>query len=172
MTELEERRAQKDEFFRTSPESPLTDEQKAAFTGLRYYPENAAYVFIVEPEPFDEVKNMGLQTSSGETIGLLIWAHAYFEVEGRMQCLTLFADDPEGSALFLPFSDAGRGTETYGAGRYLEPVRLADGRLKLDFNDAYNPYCAYNDGWMCPLTPPENRLSVRIPAGEMLFHDE
>ena len=69
---------------------------------------------------------------------------------------------------FLPFVDANARTETYGAGRYLEPEQLADNRFHVDFNQAYNPYCAYNDRWNCPITPAENRLSVAIPAGEML----
>ncbi|NJO82052.1 MAG: DUF1684 domain-containing protein [Blastochloris sp.] len=73
--------------------------------------------------------------------------------------------------LLLPFADALAGSETYGAGRYLEPELLDDGRVLIDFNRAYNPYCAYNDGWSCPLTPAENRLSVAIRAGERIFPD-
>jgi len=64
--------------------------------------------------------------------------------------------------------DAGAGVETYPAGRYLEPERLDDGRFHVDFNQAYNPYCAYNDAWNCPITPAENRLKVAIRAGEKL----
>jgi uncharacterized protein len=172
MNQLEQHRMAKDDFFRTSPESPLTDEQKAVFTDLSYYPENDALVCVTEPEYFDEMLTGDLQTSSGETVGLLRWAKVYFDVDGRTQCLTIFADDPAGDGLFLPFSDAGAGRETYGAGRYLDVERLADGRLKLDFNYAYNPNCAYNDGWMCPLTPPENRLKIPVRAGEKLFHAE
>ena len=70
---------------------------------------------------------------------------------------------------FLPFADALAGTETYGAGRYLDPEAIGDGRFLLDFNLAYNPYCAYNEQWSCPITPRDNRLAVPIRAGERLF---
>ncbi|HEY3290725.1 MAG TPA: DUF1684 domain-containing protein, partial [Anaerolineae bacterium] len=72
---------------------------------------------------------------------------------------------------FLPFVDALAGTETYGAGRYLEPEPIPGGQqFQVDFNLAYNPYCAYNDQWSCPLTPAENRLTVPVRAGEKVFH--
>ncbi len=72
---------------------------------------------------------------------------------------------------FLPFADALAGDETYGAGRYLEPEPAGDDRLLIDFNLAYNPYCAYNPNWSCPITPAENRLKVAIRAGEKVFDD-
>ena len=71
--------------------------------------------------------------------------------------------------LFLPFADATSGVETYGAGRYLEPEALPDGRMSVDFNYAYNPYCAYNERWSCPITPAENRIDVPIRGGERIF---
>jgi uncharacterized protein (DUF1684 family) len=71
--------------------------------------------------------------------------------------------------LFLPLRDATSGDETYGAGRYLEPLMLDDGRVLVDFNYLYNPYCAYNDAWSCPLPPRENWLTVPIRAGEKAF---
>ena len=73
--------------------------------------------------------------------------------------------------LFLPFVDALAGHETYGAGRYLEPEEAAGKRVHVDFNLAYNPYCAYNERWSCPITPAENRLKVAIRAGEKIFED-
>ena len=84
----------------------------------------------------------------------------------RGYALTVYAN-PQG--FFLPFVDALAGTETYGAGRYLDPEPLGGGRVLLDFNRAYNPYCAYNEQWSCPITPRENRLAVPIRAGEKLF---
>jgi hypothetical protein len=71
-----------------------------------------------------------------------------------------------GGGYFLPFMDATSGDETYGAGRYLEIEPLPGGKLLVDFNMAYNPYCAYNEYWSCPIPPKENRLSVPIEAGE------
>ena len=90
-----------------------------------------------------------------------------FEVEGEVAELTIFAND---HGYFLPFADSLAGQETYGAGRYLEPIPIPGGKVLVDFNLAYNPYCAYNDRWSCPLTPPENRLKLPIRAGEKVFH--
>ena len=89
-----------------------------------------------------------------------------FTVDGDPAELTILENE---NGYFLPFADSLAGTETYGAGRYIEPSRLADGRFEVDFNDAYNPYCAYNETWSCPLTPPENRLKVPVSAGEKVF---
>ncbi|MCL4252916.1 MAG: DUF1684 domain-containing protein [Anaerolineae bacterium] len=82
-----------------------------------------------------------------------------------MVTLTIY-QTPHG--FFLPFVDANSGKETYPAGRYIDPVRLPDGRFVVDFNTAYNPYCAYNDRYDCPLTPAENRVTVAILAGEKI----
>ena len=85
-----------------------------------------------------------------------------FTVDGQEVALTVYRN---GHGFFLPFADALAGTETYGAGRYLEPAELPGGQLLIDFNLAYNPYCAYNDAWSCPITPAENRLRVPISGG-------
>ena len=92
-------------------------------------------------------------------------------MEGQAQALQVYKSE-EQDALFLPFADQTTGSESYGAGRYLDPEEEADGTIPLDFNLAYNPYCAYNEQWSCPLPPRENRLAVRIEAGEMKFHEE
>ena len=88
-----------------------------------------------------------------------------FTVDGQEASLTIYEAD---YGFFLPFVDAGAGTETYPAGRYLEPEYLGDNLFHVDFNHAYNPYCAYSDGWSCPITPAENRLKVSLQAGEKL----
>jgi hypothetical protein len=91
-----------------------------------------------------------------------------FTVDGEPAELTVFRNE---HGYFLPFADALAGQETYGAGRYLEPEVLPDGRLHVDFNYAYNPYCAYNELYSCPITPPENRLQVPIRAGEKIYQE-
>lgn len=169
MSQLEEFRAAKDRFFKEHPQSPLTDEQRAAFGGLRYFPERPELRLALPVEPFAQGSAIVMQTSTGERQSYRRLGTLRFSVAGQEAVLTLFADEAGG--LFLPFADALAGSETYGAGRYLEPEPLADGRVLLDFNLAYNPYCAYNDDWSCPLTPPENRLRVAIRAGERLFHE-
>jgi uncharacterized protein (DUF1684 family) len=170
MSELQEYRAAKDAFFRDEPESPLTAAHRRTFTGLAYYPETPALVFEVTPQPYEDVEVVEMATSDGEAREYERWARIGFVVEGREQVLTVFRDLHTG-ALFLPFVDAGAGSETYGAGRYLDLPELEGGRLLLDFNYSYHPYCAYNVVYSCPIPPAENRLDVHIRAGERLDAD-
>lgn len=161
---LAERR-QKDQFFKQHPQSPLTPEQQALFTGLSYYDPNPDLDLIVTVEPFAERRVVPVQTTTGSIQHFERYGQFTFTVDGQPARLTLYRAD---YGFFLPFADAGAGAETYGAGRYLEPEHLGDQRFRVDFNRAYNPYCAYNDGWTCPITPAENRLSVSIRAGEKI----
>jgi uncharacterized protein (DUF1684 family) len=170
MSQLDAFRAAKDRFFKEHPQSPLSEEQRASFAGLRYFPEQPGLRMTLAVEPLAEGSTVVMQSSTGDTQEYRRLGRVRFAVDGQEAALTLFADEAGG--LFLPFADALAGEETYGAGRYLEPEPLSDGRVLLDFNLAYNPYCAYNDDWSCPLTPPENRLAVAIRAGERLFHEE
>lgn len=159
-------RAQKDHFFRTHEQSPLTDAQKALFTGLSYYvpqPNLALQVTVTRDE---SGQNVQIQTTQERPRWYMRYGWFEFTVGGQQVRLTIFFSPP--NLYFLPFVDAGAGTETYPAGRYLEPVPLGDDQFGVDFNQAYNPYCAYNDRWDCPITPAENRLTVAVPAGEKL----
>ncbi len=164
--QLAAQRREKDEFFRVHPQSPLLPAQQAVFSGLAYYDYNPALDLTVTVTPFENKANVQIQTTSGEPRWYLRYGEFTFTVDGQPARLTLYA--LPGGLTFLPFVDAGAGTETYPAGRYLEPQALGDSRLHVDFNHAYNPYCAYNDQWVCPLTPAENRLNVAIRAGEKL----
>jgi hypothetical protein len=167
MEPLEETRRQKDEFFRSSPHSPLLPEQQAEFHGLRYFPPNPELALSLPVERFPAGDQLQMQTNTGEIRRYARFGRIRFSVGGEQAGLTIFQDQ---NGYFLPFSDALAGSETYGAGRYLEPEPLPDGRFRVDFNLAYNPYCAYNEAWSCPITPAENRLKVPIRAGEQVFH--
>ena len=162
-------RQQKDRSMREDRQSPLTPDQKEHFTGLAYFPENSALRFVLsltlEPEspPIVMLTNTGSETAFRRIVSF------EFAVAGSQLRLYLYQDE-EGSYDFVPFMDETSGVETYGAGRYLEPRELADGAYSVDFNLAYNPYCAYNEHWSCPIPPLENRLPVRIEAGEKVFH--
>jgi hypothetical protein len=107
-----------------------------------------------------------MQTTTGSVRSYTRFGQLKFKVEEREVALTIYRGP---SGFFLPFVDSLAGTETYGAGRYLEPDQLAAGTFRVDFNLAYNPFCAYNEHWACPITPRENRLAVPIRAGEMIF---
>lgn len=167
MTSLAQFRKSKDQFFKQHPQSPLTHEQRRAFTGLNYFPENPALDLVLPVEKFPKPETITIQTSTGDEQTYVRYGKIHFQVEGQDVELTVFASD---HGYFLPFVDSQRGTETYGAGRYLDPEELSDGQLQVDFNLAYNPYCAYNENWSCPLTPFENHLKVAIRAGEKNFH--
>jgi len=168
-TWLEEFRAEKDAYFARAHESPLSPEQKRAFQGLNYFPENPVLDLEVTVEPFPQQEEIQMQTSTGSVAAFKRYGRFRFKVDGQETALTIYADH---NGFFLPFADALAGSETYGAGRYLEPELLPGGKFHVNFNLAYNPYCAYNDLWSCPITPPENRLKVPIRAGEKVFHPE
>lgn len=166
MTQLSELRREKDQFFALNSQSPLTPDQKRAFHGLSYFSENPDLRMEVQVEPFPHKDIIQMQTSTGSVQRYTRYGQFKFMVEGQVAELTIYASR---EGFFLPFADSLAGTETYSAGRYLEPEHLGGNRFLIDFNLAYNPYCAYNDRWTCPITPPENRLTVPIRAGERLF---
>ena len=166
MSELEMFRAEKDKFFESHPQSPLTPEQKKDFHGLHYFPENPDLRLEIAVEPFAQQDEIEMQTSTGGSQTYARYGRLKFSVGGQPAELTLYAG-PYG--YFLPFVDSLANDETYGAGRYLEPEPVGDGKFRVDFNLAYNHYCAYNERWSCPLTPFENRVKVPIRAGEKLY---
>jgi uncharacterized protein (DUF1684 family) len=166
MSDLQTFRKQKDEFFLNSPQSPLTADQRASFSRLKYFPENEALNLNVAVERFPEGDEIQIQTNTGDVQRYERFGRFTFEVKGEPASLTVYVNQ---NGYFLPFVDSLAGEETYPAGRYLEPEPLVDGRFHVDFNMAYNPYCAYGPHWSCPITPAENRLTVPIRAGEKIF---
>jgi uncharacterized protein (DUF1684 family) len=175
---IEEMRKQKDNFFKTSPYSPLMPEQQMLFTQLNYFPPNPDLIMELTPEPYADQAHVRMQTSTGEVRSYIRWGRIRFPVDGQEVELTLFMT-PGDQTFFIPFMDATSSSETYSGGRYLEAERMPNGKLHVDFNVAYSPYCAYNEPeilasktgreprmWSCPIPPKENRLSVAIRAGE------
>jgi len=168
-------RAEKDEYFRTGAGSPLPPAERAGFPGLPYFPVETALYFeglTLEPYAGSEPTSFAIPTSD-EKIRPAERAGTFrFEV-GAVPCtLTAYrfqGGDP--GSIFVPFLDLTSGTETYGAGRYLDLEVEEDGTYVLDFNLAYHPSCVYDARFSCPLTPAENRLAVRIEAGERLAAD-
>jgi len=166
MNRLLEFRKMKDDYFAHDGESPLTPEQKKVFKGLNYFPPNPEFNLEVNVHEFPDNQQVEMQTTTGDIQVYQRYGRFSFTVDGQSAELTIYQSD---SGWFLPFVDSLSGKETYPAGRYLEPEPLGGDRFRVDFNLAYNPYCAYNDIWSCPLTPFENRLIVPIRAGEKLF---
>ncbi len=169
MTELEDFRAEKDELFAHHPQSPLMPEQKKEFTGLNYFPENLELKLEVKVDEFPVKETVEMRTTTGDVQSYARFGKFEFAVDGQAATLTLYQSE---NGYFLPFVDSLAGKETYPAGRYLEPDPLPGGRFLVDFNLAYNPYCAYNEYYSCPITPFENRLKIPIRAGEKLFKHE
>jgi uncharacterized protein (DUF1684 family) len=162
-------RHEKDHFFKHHPQSPLKPGQQEAFTALNYYDPNPDLELTVTVDPIADGKLVPIQTTTGDVRQYKRFGQFTFTVEGHEAQLTIYEAD---YGFFLPFVDSNAGTETYPAGRYLEPEYLGDNRFHVDFNHAYNPFCAYSPEWSCPITPPENRLKVAIRAGEKMPEGE
>ncbi|HCT78581.1 MAG TPA: DUF1684 domain-containing protein [Micromonosporaceae bacterium] len=167
-------RRARDELFATHPQSPIPVEDRAAFQGLRYFPANPD---AVVEAPLSRAEGT-LEIDTGSTDGVVTYRAAAI-AQTPFGPLTLWWIVAYGGGLFLPFRDGTSGDESYGGGRYLtDTIKgtfgrgltiLGGDRVRLDFNYAYNPSCAYSPAWTCPLAPPENQLAQRIPAGEQAY---
>jgi uncharacterized protein len=167
-------RAARDRLFIEHPESPIAVDRRRDWRGVAWYPYVPAWRLkgVVEPVPKRDTFEISLATDGilrCTRIGLV-----RFTVGGRAARLAVYWLEGYGGGIWLPFADSTSGAETYGGGRYLyDTIKGADlgvgeRELVLDFNYAYNPSCAYDDRWSCPLSPPENRLPFAVPAGEKL----
>jgi len=165
-------RRDKDEFFKTGARSPVPVDQRAAFEGIPYFAVDESLRFedlTLQPYTGDEPSHFEIPTSDGRLRPAHRAGTFEFELGGEDRRLTAYVlNDGDPAYLFVPFLDATSGTETYGAGRYLDLEPEDDGTYALDFNLAYHPSCVYDVIYSCPLTPAENRLPDRIEAGERL----
>lgn len=162
--DLQEHREETKRFMSTSSESPFS-ENKEAFKGLNYYPANLDYKINARFEHVEKQQILDLPTNDGKIRQYLTYGYASFELDGKKNRL-LILENVEEEELFLPFGDATSAIDTYGAGRYLDVTHGGGNTIVLDFNKAYNPFCAYSEGFTCPLPPKENLLEVAIEAGE------
>jgi len=174
--QVEQRRQAKVEYLRDSPRSPLPPTMRGeAFPGLSYFDPDPAYQFRLPLEEHDEKEPVTVETTADGEQEYLRWGEFRFTLDGEQRVLQAYRPDRDADRLWVPFRDDTNGEETYGAGRYLdlEPdSHEVDGEWVLDFNEAYNPTCAYNHAYECPLIPMENWLDVRIEAGEREFPAE
>ncbi len=161
-------RRDKDEAFKNGEESPIKD--KSAFQGLKYYSFNKDYIVDFVLERAEKAKTVELKMTDGTTEKLILFGKLKGEIGGFTLSLLLYQH--EDGNFFLPFKDKTAPTETYGGGRFLDlPLtNVKNNRLRVDFNLAYNPYCAYNEDFACPIPPAENTLPIRIEAGEKIFN--
>ena len=157
--------------FRTHPQSPVPAEERNDYTGPHLFDYDPAWCRTAAIEAAEPAR-VEIATSTVDTMAFTRFGVARFAHAGTDLSLELYWLEGYGGGLFVPFADATSGQETYGAGRYLldtvkgADLGVRDGRLVLDFNFAYQPSCAYDPRWTCPLTPPANRLAVAVRAGE------
>jgi uncharacterized protein len=163
----------RDELFARHRQSPLMESERSRFNGLPYFDYDDRYRVLADVVPADpQVYDIATSGEAGGSYRFTRFGKASFALAGQQLELELYWLEGYGGGAFLPFRDSTSGKSTYGAGRYLlDTVKGADlgmegDRLVLDFNFAYNPSCAYDPRWVCPLAPPPNRLGVAIAAGE------
>jgi uncharacterized protein len=167
VSELTTARAEKDRFFQEDPETPVPEDKKKTLLPLPYFPVDMSYTVpaalrLAEKRPVFEMPTSTGTLRKYQQVGAI-----EFVFQGQPMTLGAFVEDGQPlTQLFVPFADLTTGKETYTAGRYLDLHPTASGLYTLDFNKAYNPYCAYNSKYECPFPPPSNRLKVPIRAGE------
>lgn len=167
-------RAEKSDFLKSGAGSPFATLTEN-FEDPNYFKPDLKYRINASLLPIKDKNVIVLPTSDGKDQKYLEYAHATFTVDGT-ECTLLILEvmemGPQRGKLFLAFADDTSGKETYGGGRYLDVKKVpAATSVVLDFNNAYNPYCAYNNSYSCPFPPSENVLKVAIRAGEMSYHE-
>lgn len=162
-------REQKDIFFKKHMQSPIPIEYRQQFEMLQYYPPDSNFRFELKLHEHGDKKPMQIEDTKGNIREFLRWGEFQFKVGNEMSTIQAYKSNSEEERLFIPFRDVTSGKETYGAGRYLD-LELKNFTKNdewiLDFNKAYNPWCAYSKDYACPFVPPENWLKISIYAGE------
>jgi len=165
--ELLDARKTKDEQFR-SEDSPLLPQERDGFKGLSYFEPNEDYAVDAVLTRAVRADTISMQTTSSELRRAVRIGSFAFEIQGNTLSLNAYQFiDGSADSYFVPFTDKTNGEQTYKAGRYLDVEVLDnDSAYVIDFNAAYQPYCAYNENFSCPIAPRENSLAVAIKAGE------
>lgn len=169
---IEQERKAKDSIFRIESESPLIVEQINNFEGLKYFPVDKKYRVKARLDRVDSGTVIKMRTSTDRSPDYKIYGHIHFELDKKACQLTVYqnlahqSDSLYSNLLFVPFTDDNSIILTYGGGRYIDFEIPESDTFFLDFNKAYNPYCAYNHKWSCVIPPPENSLRIAVNAGE------
>ncbi len=168
---IEMNRSGKDRFMKEHPNSPITDAKiKNKFMSLEYYQIDERWRFVLPLKKYDTIETVEMELSSGgarefSKIGYLEFKQPDTDEIGK---INIYQSKDNTDHYFVPFRDKTSGVETYGAGRYMDLEKEGD-KFILDFNSAYNPFCAYSENYTCPLPPYENWLEISITAGEKNF---
>ena len=160
--------------FKDASKSPLKNKDLKSFKGLDFFPVDSSYIIIASIEKTPDTPFLGMATNTEEKSYYRKFGILTFTLKEKEMQLTLYESLEESENpvfedyLFLPFTDETSGSDSYGGGRYMDVFKSkinTNGTLELNFNNTYNPYCAYNDDYSCPLTPRDNHLSMEILAG-------
>lgn len=161
--------------FKDATKSPLKDKDRKKFKGLDFYKFDSTYVVTAQLKRTPDAKPFKMKTTTERRPDYVQYGIITFNLKGKEYQLSIYQNlgllDEEGyeDYLFLPFLDDTNGNGSYAGGRYTE-ARIPDGdTIIIDFNTAYNPYCAYNDKYSCPIVPRENYLATEIEAGVKAF---
>jgi uncharacterized protein (DUF1684 family) len=167
---IQREREEKDRFLREDPRSPLRSKDQKRFKGLAYYPIDLGYVLSgrLERDPKGRKEYVKLPTNRGNFRTYIQEGVFRFKIEGKEFALTVYRSLGRSTA-FLPFKDGTNGHETYKNGRYVDVEIVRDDEIVIDFNRAYNPFCAYNPKYTCAYASEENTLDLAIPSGEKKF---
>lgn len=163
--------------FADTAHSPLTEEGLAHFEGLDFFPANpdwvikARFVLNPDPEPFE------METNTARRPIYVKYGEAYFKLDGAEYVMEIYQSEKARQMeefkefLFLPFKDLTNGEGSYGGGRFID-LKIPEGEtILIDFNKSYNPYCAYNHRYSCPVPPEVNHLNIPVPAGVKGYKD-
>jgi uncharacterized protein (DUF1684 family) len=164
--------------YKDATKSPLKKKDLRTFKGLDFFPVDATFIVIAKLTKTANAPTFEMATTTDRKPLYKEYGVLNFQLKGKNCALTIYQsqddlrDEEYKDYLFLPFTDDTSGNESYGGGRYMDAMTTdekADGTIELNFNNTYNPYCAYNDKYSCPLTPRKNHLNIEIKAGIKVF---
>jgi uncharacterized protein (DUF1684 family) len=151
--------------------SPIPEDEKASFTGLNFFPVDSSFNVSAKFEVIANGRVFDMMTNTDRRPKYRHFANILFTYGGKSYSLEAYqpAEKP-GGELFIPFNDLTNGSDSYYSGRFID-IEIPEGKeFKLDFNRCYNPYCAYNENYSCPIPPQANRLELEVKAGEKKYH--
>ena len=156
--------------FSDKETTPFNEEDFKNFRSLDFFKIDESYKVEANFKKDENPRLFEMQTTTDRTPLYTTYGTATFTINDKEVTIHIYQSKDKDSpnfydALFIPFTDATSGDETYGGGRYIEPDLPKDGKITIDFNLSYNPYCVYNSKYSCPIPPKENRLSIPIKAG-------
>lgn len=169
-------RKQKDTEMRQSEHSPIPEAEKAGFKKLNYYKPRETFRKEASFERFNQATHFLMKTTTDRLPEYALYGAVHFKHKNREYTLNVYQNielvKKPGfeKHLFIPFNDLTNGRQTYGGGRFLDVYETGADTLIIDFNQAYNPYCAYNHKYSCPIPPEANNLAIKIKAGEKKWH--